>query len=885
LEGKQMMFDGPNLLKGSKRVVYVDLDEELDEVDVEIDVDSWLPRENLGVFCRANCIVDSEAACDQSGVIDRALCAQSDQTAVNEPLCSAHAVNDIARRWPPSEPYALADPSIDKLRHSKRRQNKERHSYAKALLHSDRELEKLSRKIRTEIQLSEMLELALEVERAANAGLLSFSAKPSTFGREEFPLRYSRSNVLRSRHSSEGSIPFVTQQIPSHKELKRFELRNVYEVIPPWKELHSQMRTHLFRRQVQEKNLLFCDDVITQASTPTVNPLDLSARSLAQNSLLFLENIADATISRIKKHPMVTGMTVHGASANDYTCQKASNSSMSNRTELGTTLTPHWSAKSDYWSTNLKVGAVLVHSDDYESAQSNNVSESQKRGPMTLLSMFTKRSEYRHYEEHSQGPGTDAMLNESFEPAIYRLRPSIEEQGSADQPTGFDISFGPQSEKDVELKSLRTRTPRRFYSSSQRNEGFETPVGLRDIRFQRDLSRPRAHVLSPDASRARSEPSSVVESCLFDLEKSNDGSYALSIRKLEYDSSSFLPIPPIGRSNSRYRCQEWTTDSVPGGNNLEMDLHVFPAVKSMGGAEQTSFLGSLESRETGFCEEKKESELCCGANKDAPTDGKEMFSVKLSVERQSDDPIDLLQQTLVHPNLRDPISCDLESGDDESSTWRTRRNTCDEFPPLLPPPSPGGFGIRRLLTRGTALGREQPLRLCSNTPKVFQNHGICPSFSTPDDNFPVAVEGMMAGLSPTSPSWRQQTHIGDDENDDFLTNYFYRTRHADDLHMKARRILHPCHDSGLSVDVVCSDIYHIFAQRAGGDGIENAEPRKRAVSLDARVPSASYHTSWLGAVQRLFSHCGSSPETTVGKSSSEQAQFDPPHLKKNTNRD
>jgi len=58
-------------------------------------------------------------------------------------------------------------------------------NYAKALLRSDRELAKLSRKIRLEIYESELYELAEAAERAAESGVDNFSGKPSTFGGQQ----------------------------------------------------------------------------------------------------------------------------------------------------------------------------------------------------------------------------------------------------------------------------------------------------------------------------------------------------------------------------------------------------------------------------------------------------------------------------------------------------------------------------------------------------------------------------------------------------------------------------------------------------------------------------------------------------------------------------
>eukprot|EP00531_Pseudo-nitzschia_arenysensis_P017636 CAMPEP_0116122284 /NCGR_PEP_ID=MMETSP0329-20121206/4134_1 /TAXON_ID=697910 /ORGANISM="Pseudo-nitzschia arenysensis, Strain B593" /LENGTH=1263 /DNA_ID=CAMNT_0003616125 /DNA_START=235 /DNA_END=4026 /DNA_ORIENTATION=- len=61
----------------------------------------------------------------------------------------------------------------------------ERYNYAKALLRSDHELEKLSRKIRSEINESELYELAQAAEKAAESGVDNFFGRASTFDGEQ----------------------------------------------------------------------------------------------------------------------------------------------------------------------------------------------------------------------------------------------------------------------------------------------------------------------------------------------------------------------------------------------------------------------------------------------------------------------------------------------------------------------------------------------------------------------------------------------------------------------------------------------------------------------------------------------------------------------------
>ena len=192
----------------------------------------------------------------------------------------------------------------------------ERYNYAKALLLSDDELERFSQKIRSEINESEMFELAQAAEKAAADGETHFRGRASTFGSIEHAMSagqptattFSRSidqpslasteiqkitkNVRsvsaalgdlvtlttpqRTRTESEpngDSIGAVNLSLPGNlknqkthlsflaepgkRSMKVKALRNINEVIPKWKELHGHLRTHLHRERVTDMQLFF----------------------------------------------------------------------------------------------------------------------------------------------------------------------------------------------------------------------------------------------------------------------------------------------------------------------------------------------------------------------------------------------------------------------------------------------------------------------------------------------------------------------------------------------------------------------------------------------------------------------------------------------------
>jgi hypothetical protein len=191
--------------------------------------------------------------------------------------------------WSPDEPYELSRSSFDTeykpIRQHFLRKSKEPQNYVKALLQSDSELERLSRRIRSQLRQSEMVELSIEAEKAALAGEESFSGKPSTFGGPTqdklVPVR-----VKRRQTFSEGiaavSSPYVD------RKLKVLALRDVTEVIPHFRGLHLHMRTHMRRRRVEEDSLVFNEVVDSNESLH----LQL-ASDLATQSMTFFENMTD----------------------------------------------------------------------------------------------------------------------------------------------------------------------------------------------------------------------------------------------------------------------------------------------------------------------------------------------------------------------------------------------------------------------------------------------------------------------------------------------------------------------------------------------------------------------------------------------------------------
>ncbi|KAL3920704.1 MAG: hypothetical protein SGILL_003124 [Bacillariaceae sp.] len=102
----------------------------------------------------------------------------------------------------------VAPPSLRAITKSTKKRV-ERFDYAKALLRSDEELEKLSFRIRKEINESELFELALAAERAADAGEEKFAGRASTFGGEQ---QHNHHKYLSSLGSGKGSGGKTTER-------------------------------------------------------------------------------------------------------------------------------------------------------------------------------------------------------------------------------------------------------------------------------------------------------------------------------------------------------------------------------------------------------------------------------------------------------------------------------------------------------------------------------------------------------------------------------------------------------------------------------------------------------------------------------------------------
>jgi hypothetical protein len=380
----------------------------------------------------------------------------------------------------------------------------ERFNYAKALLRSDHELEKLSRKIRAEINESELFELAIAAEKAAARGVDNFSGRASTFGEEVHvqqqqqedvssikPSRDStnltnkkaiipvciddskvksgdntntilsstsssvadiidrpRRSILNEGVSSEGidgssatgigcaigfseqslleqaratataavvvvatptvQLPTSTQhQQPSRRSMGIESLRNVNEVIPHWKELHSHMRTHFYRENINTDVLVFREtksssvqpasfsttDKYNPSSTSSTNQKKCNSNTTTtkqRGPKSFFDNIAGM---RLLPDFQAKKLTAHAGSIDNNDTEEVDAvprtepvASSSPKHLFGTTLSSHLSPKKEPPSSSIRPAPLgWTHPNTYY-----------RESPLRGLSLTSENNDYQH---------------------------------------------------------------------------------------------------------------------------------------------------------------------------------------------------------------------------------------------------------------------------------------------------------------------------------------------------------------------------------------------------------------------------------------------------------------------------------------------------------
>jgi hypothetical protein len=595
-----------------RRVVY--LEDEFDDSGDEDEFDFGFlnaKMDNLPALCSNNCgeaaltTAYSEAEHITTGMCSRAA-----------PTCNVDTVQNLAQSaYAPPAPYEMARPpsiSASSMTHNlypKERKTPERYNYAKALLDSDKELERLARRIRSEIRQEEILELALEAERAADAGEERFTGRASTFGSDvarvglkNSPEGKGSKSYRRNRTLSEGIARTPNTTRPNTTRIGVLALRDAGEVIPDFNELHAHMRTHLARQNVNKDTLSFREmepeDGTSEKQQQERLEDESPAEHLALRSMVFLENIADLSMQHMAAQGMYPGY--HNCSPRnpalaemvDDTSVRSAASSQSDR--FGRTLSDHISPVkgadlrrprveplpglsateeseasfslpkrsqkieshtrtlplSEGGTRSLAVPELTPKSRTFHKRQS---SDDEQNGDRTADTEDTSSSSesFPATPEKKEPENDFSTASHSPASALFNAHHYDENSESSCSPIELTpvvraVSPSPESPKTTTMPRM-SRFERRRRKSDPR---YATPTGLRDIRGSRSKSgtaSPLNVPVFPDISTPELNPMMAFEpSSIID---SGGGSVSRSPRQrtrlIKTEEAMFLALPSI----------------------------------------------------------------------------------------------------------------------------------------------------------------------------------------------------------------------------------------------------------------------------------------------------------------------------------------------------
>jgi hypothetical protein len=419
--------------------------------------------------------------------------------------CDAELFNEAKEKpWYPKEPYATARPRSDTSsltrRFSDRPVDKESFNYAKALLESDTELERLAQKISSQIRHSEMLELAVQAEKAADAGLETFSGRPSSFTVDDIPA---------DRPGSYMDGDSAANDTVDNGKINALELRHISEVIPEFNHLNAHTRTHLFRHSVNESTLVF-----KEAEAPSEGMQDQSrlkaGSDIAKQSINFFRNISGLRLMQKAGRDFVHEKNTEALSSKDDV------TSQSMPPEPVGTSSSQLSGDSSRPASKEPAIDVSYESSNTDDAENDDTVTRQ-------LSVNTVRIEESSVDESDGPKETISLFDEDNEDYDNKSCPS--------SPSGeFHSSISPPPPPELLL------TPRIDDEFRRKGSDFLTPERLRNIR------RNEKEMSTPDAMKFNLSPSSIIDSAYGNGQESPQN-HGKSI--LREEESRFLELPTI----------------------------------------------------------------------------------------------------------------------------------------------------------------------------------------------------------------------------------------------------------------------------------------------------------------------------------------------------
>jgi hypothetical protein len=184
---------------------------------------------------------------------------------------------------------------------------------------SEEALEMAAQKIRNQLLLTEMVELAAKAERAADSGYDRFTGYPLCVFPEDLPEQHRHRRRRRClapsmrRSFSEGayaptnsgtasprrlpsnssavselfpSASMTTIPIPELHKLDAAKFRDINDVVPKFSSFHRHLRTHFFRSEVLHEQLLFQEGLVPVPDTSKEHPV--LARSNSEDAMSLL---------------------------------------------------------------------------------------------------------------------------------------------------------------------------------------------------------------------------------------------------------------------------------------------------------------------------------------------------------------------------------------------------------------------------------------------------------------------------------------------------------------------------------------------------------------------------------------------------------------------
>jgi hypothetical protein len=745
--------------------------------------------------------------------------------------CDVELFNEAKEQpWYPKEPYATARPRSDTFsptrQFSDRPVDKESFNYAKALLESDTELERLAQKISSQIRHSEMLELAVQAEKAADAGL-------ETFRVDDIPA---------DRHGSYKDGDSAANDTVDSGKINSLELRHISEVIPEFNHLNAHTRTHLFRHSVDERTLVF-----KEAGAPREGMQDQSrlkaGSDIAKQSINFFRSISRLRLMQKAGSDFIEEKKTEALSSTD----DVTNQSMPSE-PVGTSFSQ---LLRDSSRPASKEPAIDV---SYESSKTDDAENDDTVTRQLSLNTRTVPIDKLSVEEPDLSKETLSLFDEDNEDNDNKSRPSSP-LGEFHSPVGeFHSSISPTPPPELLL------TPRIDDGFTWKGSDFLTPERLRNIRRnEKEMS------TTPDAMKFNFSPSSIIDSAYGNGQESPQNHTKTILREQE---SRFLELPTIKDEMKQKDSSDtlMLRDEAAGTRSIQMP--------------QRRLVGKVSNPESNTIHPRIPN-----ISQKSPSSLDSIFGTSETPSVTSRDAENKDAQNIAHPNVQQATHYPLHQKPSEYrqdySPFFPEGKT-DEVQGSFPKPL--DFQNEAEAAWKDSKAAEPCLEYISNNEQsTLVDH---PTKSTKVQS---TLEEIISKLSPRSNRGPMDC-FKDSENNEFLSNYFYCAKPKDRKRVSGKREKHQyryyCGETigrqGMlcnGVDSVCHGLDFLFP-KSNETGQNTRDPNsggELGLSLD-KSKSANLSSGWLGALTN--NRFNFSFKNASGADGQMDANFRPPFLKR-----